>query len=325
MSAELGDWDPFEHCPLTGQINASSAKLTPLEGQIFEIDDRWNMYRQAKLTGREERKEKYYQKRSPEGNIQPILQYIIDKLTTEYPDDFQLNEANDKLYLKCQKSQETLIMEKDLSLIKVYDPKMPKIKVPYVDTFDALSMQVPEDMVIHKYDFDTDEDYTTHVHLFHPNGWSAEGAIGQSFGAIHDHVKNADGKHVIRTPSKMVKHLVSMTEPIQRLAAISFRTDTYLNRHPDVPDALRHKPFNRQTNANLFMRFERQTVTGFPELGCFLFTIKTYFVDCDNKDVVKRDKIIKSFENVSPDAYARPFLNEHREEVLKWLKDECAK
>lgn len=314
---ELTENDPFEYFPLRDGLKPSSVGLKKLpcygdrlKDSRFQFDSLFHRYRASKIRARNERLSKYYQN-SGRVNSGPVIASLIDELTSVHPNYFSFDGA----LLKCFLTGNELRFDASYRLLA----QKSDLAIPYVDAFDALAMQVPEDLILHS--VDAAGDFTSIVHLFHPNGWSAESSIGQSFAALHNGVKRMD--KIVPNTTQMVQSLIKAPQVLERIAAISFRTDTILNRHPESPDAIRHKPFDRFQNPNLFMRLERQTTTGFPEISSFLFTIKTYFIDCDQRgrDEAKHACIRKAFEMDAPNAFSHKFINENRAQVLAWLDD----
>lgn len=191
--------------------------------------------------------------------------------------------------------------------------------------FSPLALKVPEDLVVHC--FNDTRDWAEAIHLCHANGWSAEENINWTFDQIHDKVPRMDEIGKGPAVRKMMEAIVKSNEPMERIAAISFRTDSILNRHPEAK--IKHLPFDLETNPNLFIRFERQTVKGFEKVGNeenspsgFLFTIRTYFVDVSKLTGDYKQRVIEAFENPNPKVYSYQFIKENREQVLEWLKNE---
>ena len=314
-SIELTENDPFDYFPLRDGLKPSGLGLKrlpaygdPQKDSRFQFDSLFHRYRASKIRARNERLSKYYQN-SRKVDPQPVIASLIDELTGVYPGYFSFDGS----LLKCFLTGNEIRLDDRYRLLE----QKTDLAIPYVDAFDAIAMQVSEDLILHS--VDGNRDYSSIVHLFHPNGWSAESAIEQSFASLHGGVPRMN--KIVPNMTQMVQSLIKAPHVLERIAAISFRTDTILNRHPDLPDAQRHRPFDRILNPNLFMRLERQTVTGFPQLASFLFTIKTYFIDCNQvgRDDFKHACIRAVFEGNQPHAFSYKFINENRAQVLAWL------
>lgn len=262
------------HKPSTPAFRPIPEGSSDPRDQIFQFDWNFHHHMANKRLCRAERLSKYYQK------IEPIDLTII----------------NDFIRDKVVESLGTCILYMN-------DPE-------YFDVFDALAMQVAEDLAV----YDTKNQRVVALHLCHANGWSAEGNIGKSFEHIHEEVKNSKGQLIVPAPNKFVKKLMKLNSSIERVGAISFNKYADLNRHPDKKELRSFDP----TTPSLFMRVERQTVTPFAETDQFLFTIKTHFYDCSDPKYI--DSAIDIFTNPHPDLYSKWFVDEYKDQVLPWLE-----
>lgn len=309
---QLGDHDPYNYFPVKdGVIKVSSPAIEALpkyndrRDKIFQFDNKFHLYRNEKIRAKGENPGKYYQTLNLIDKSE-IFEFIINTLVAEWPEHFHYTNN----LLLCKLTGESLHFKDK----KEFKPELSQMAMFYQDGFDALGMQVQEDMVI-QYANSRETDITETVSLHYPNGWSAEWAIGKSFEYIHEGVQNSKGKLVIGAPAKMVQGLVRMPKVIERVGAISFRGNTELNAHP----ADDHTRAWVKENPDLSVRFERQTVKSFPSIPCFLFTIKTYFVKVDRDEQTAR-AVIQGLETASPDVYSREFIFNNRDEIIAWLK-----
>lgn len=163
-----------------------------------------------------------------------------------------------------------------------------------INIFNNLAKIVPEDVVIHSI-LPDGSDQVAVVHLCAPNGWSAEDAIGKSFQDIHSNLTNRTGRKLIPSNVSFVKGLTRSRESYERVGAISLRCQEVINRHPSDWSG------EEWDNATLLLRFERQTITGLPEVNSFIFTIRTYFVDLLSDELFPLT--IKAFENFNEESY----------------------
>lgn len=285
-------------------------KYSDRRDNIFQFGDSFNSLRNNKIKERNERVSKYYQK--IEDSPLEIIKFIIHHLLTEYPNHFKLQGLESgKKELSCLLTGETICFGADYRL----DSETGN-KTNYLDLFDALAMQLTEDLVIHK--IDEKKDYASQIHLFHPNGWSAEGAIGKSFDFIHQKV---EGIHsIVPNTQAMMMRILESENSFERVAAINFKTNKYFNRHPDWAE-IYNTPFNLK-NPELYIRLERQTVTGFPNSRAFLFTIRTYMYDLNPKILGKEmTKVVyDTFKTPNSRVYSINFIERNRDEILKWYE-----
>lgn len=309
------DTDELNYFPLkNGELPPSTVKmvrmsqLEPKHRSIFQIDRWYDLFLKNKDQCRTEKLSKYYQ--FSHINKAPIIKFIIQKLSMEYPQLFQWKADINKLW--CVKRLEFLEFDKDYNLIG--DEDLFGNKSKYVDAFDALATQIPEDLLICSMD-EQGNDFISNAHLMAPAEWSAEWAIGKSFAQIHEGVKKADGTQVIKNPTGMVKGIIKMSEPVQRVGAISFRSDTTINLHPDKQAK---STWTWDEKQEVYLRFERQTVTPFPEINSFLFTVRGYLANLLHPE--KINKAISALENVNSNVYYRGFLEKEGNNLLRFLR-----
>lgn len=289
------DTDTWNLFPLnSGKIPASSAalkKFSQLEDdkrKTFHFDQHFNWFRENKLKLKQERLTKYYQKLD-KVNLQEIIQFIITTLEKEWPQFFSYKE--NKLF--CELTKEILEFDDKFNLIN---------NQIYIDAFEALSMQVQEDIVIFCVPNNPQEnDFVERAHLTSADDWSAEWALGKSFGDIHNGVIKSDNTKVIKFPEGMVQGLVRMSEPCERVGAFSFRSHVTLNMHPE--NYIQNTWNWDSPEQEFWARFERQTITPFKNLSCFLFTVRVYFVDLEGPNRIKQT--IEALKTEEPNVFYR--------------------
>lgn len=275
------DHDPFDYCPIKSGVGPSSAvvpKLGKSTGlSILEIDSESQFY----IDSKHEVVNAY--------GKDWFYQNRLDQHSTDYVTDW--------LY-------KTVMRECPMFFPQARGG---------VDDFDYEAMRLPEDFVVMQLDKEG-VPRAQLIHLHHPNGWSADGYIGKNFSEIHEDVLHRNGKAVLPQANKMASHFCKHGGQFERVGAISFRVSPELNRHPNIPSTGGEIDIE---NSPLYMRFERQTITGLPEINAFMFTIKTYF--CDVYKPERREDMIKAFSSVHENAYARWFTDAYRERVLRRL------
>jgi len=312
------DTDTLKYRPLAYALAPSKIGLKKLPSnstdpreKLFQFDQYFNDYRNVKIAGRKERLEKYYQCTKP--CPKSIINFIINKLSNEYPKDFILSESHSQIELKCLLSEESLIFDKDFKLLQ--DKSTTHLN--YLDSFDALAMQCQEDLVV--YQKNDSVDAATGIHLFHPNGWSAEEQIGRCFTAIHTPI--LDYKKLLPNADKIVEAIINNPNTMARQGATNYRLCPKLNQHPEYYiKEVKFKKFD-PTKPELYIRFERQTVTGFPKERSFLFTVRNYVTEiseeCLSPDEINELQAIFSQNNKHIERL--PFLQHNQEAILEWL------
>ena len=176
---------------------------------------------------------------------------------------------------------------------------------------DALACKVQEDLAVIQRD--AGRHWLAAIHLCFPNHWAAEEKIGKTFAAIHEPVAGIEP--INRQAEKIVDTMIRATDGYVRFAW-GVSTDDELNHHPGNP---RGRQFDRQ-NPRAFLRIERQTIWGFPEVEASLFTIRTYFEDLAKIEPDKRAKVITAIESMTPAQLTYKGLAESRDDLLAWLR-----
>jgi hypothetical protein len=178
-------------------------------------------------------------------------------------------------------------------------------------TLDDLALCVPEDLAVIQRD--GARHWLAAIHLCFPNHWAAEDKIGRTFAEIHAPVAGIEP--IQRQADRLVDAMIRATTGRVRFAW-GIATDTELNHHPDNPRGRRFDP--KQPRA--YLRIERQTIWGFPDVDASLFTIRTYFEDIATLPAERRAKVISAIESMSPAALQYKGLAASRDDLLAWLR-----
>lgn len=298
------NYNPLED----GNLPSSSVKMSkfrnlPREQQkIFQFDRGFYKFRANKLNAHRNI-DAYYQKQN-NANTSYVAKFLAETLAKEWSEWFILSKQKAGFKLSCDVTGDILFFDKNWQLV------FPKDK--YVDAIDAIAMQMSEDFAICT--FEKEKDEISLIHLMSPSGWSAEWAIGKTFAEIHDKVLNPKGGLLIKSPSKVIKGVINSSEPLQRVGAITFRSDAILNRMPEknVKDK-----WNFDAYQKFYLRYERQVIKGLPEINGFLFTIKTCYEDLLHPDNISN--AISALKNIGDNPYNKSFLNNYRDMAINFL------
>jgi hypothetical protein len=83
-------------------------------------------------------------------------------------------------------------------------------------------------------------------------------------------------------------------------------TDTRLNHHPLPPPGMDPVYWQgRKVEADeskIYLRVERQTITGIPPCNAFLFTIRTYFYDIDELAAPEKEALYMAVKGMSAES-----------------------
>lgn len=284
--------------------------------KVFQIDANFDRYRECKLLARAERLSKYHQLHQYSPAVaQQISRFVVNRLAEEYARYFSVEQRTDGgTALNCVLTGEVLIFAPDMRLIEARG----QVDPPYVSSLDALACQIQEDLAVFRM---TDQQWLSAVHLCFPNHWAAEEKIGRSFAEIHSPIP---GIEKISAGAAALVDAMIYKGPYVRFAW-GLSTDTHLNHHPQPrPDIAQHawrgRTFDRG-RPELWLRIERQTSWGFPEIAAALFTIRTYFTDCRQikQSPSKLNRLTCAIESMTPEILQYKGIADAKPEILRWL------
>ncbi|MBD2339442.1 DUF3445 domain-containing protein [Calothrix sp. FACHB-156] len=291
------------------------------DSQVFQVDENFADYRQAKLLARGERLGKYYQTHKYSKAVAgAIARLIVERLTQDYPQYFSYQKSTaNTLIFHSQLTQETLYLDSDWQLQRVENSSVFPV---YSSTLDALAAQVQEDLTVICRGRDGCN-WLSAVHLCYPNHWSAEEKIGKNFATIHTPVA---GMEKINRRGDAIVNTMITCKPMVRFAW-GLSTDNRLNHHPEPPPNLSVSQWQGRSfdpeNPQLYLRIERQVIWGLPEYEAALFTIRTYFRDCSliKKDSLLRVKLCAAIESMSAESLFYKRLVDSKARILHWLNE----
>jgi hypothetical protein len=287
--------------------------------KVFQIDARFDRYRRSKLRARAERLSKYYQLRQYTPTVaRQIARFITYRLAQEHAGYFSVEQVTGGgTVLNCALTSEALVFGTDMQLIEVEANS--QVDPPYVSSLDALACQIQEDLAVLRA---ADQHWLSAMHLCFPNHWAAEEKIGRSFAEIHSPVPGIE--KISARAAALVDAMIYKGPYVRFAWGIS--TDTHLNHHPqprpDVPQhAWQGRTFSR-TRPELWLRVERQTSWGFPQIAAALFTIHTYFTHCRQirRDPSKLARLTCAIESMTPEILRYKGIADAKPEILRWLR-----
>ena len=271
-------------------LHAMSKAEDPRDNFVFHLDEQYDAYLNNKLNCRQEDIHKYYLEAEQHGaTMASINKLIVKQLTTEYPADFVLETEHPRHTLLNRRSGKTLQWDDDWIHIE---------QTEYLSLFDALSSQVQEDIAICQ--LDADRDWLAAIHLCSPNHWAPSEKIGRPFSSVHQVVPGMEKLN--QQYFKMLQTAVQKG-PFFRFAW-GIATDTRLNHHPVPPPGVDPVYWQgRKVEAgesDIYLRVERQTITGIPSCNAFLFTIRTFFYAIDELAADEKKALYTAVQGMSP-------------------------
>jgi len=292
-------WHRMKYLPfLDGKYSTAPAlnamaKADDAKNQfVFHLDEQYDTYINNKLNCRAEDLHKYYvEAELYEDTLAAINRQFVKQLVQEYPGDFVLSDCEEVYTLINKRTGITLQWNNDWKHIE---------HGLYGSLFDALCSQVQEDIAICQ--LDGDRDWLAAIHLSSPNHWAPSEKIGRPFNSVHAIVPGME-----KLNQQYFKMLVTAVQkgPFFRFAW-GISTDTRLNHHPVPPPGV--DPIywrGRRVEADdskIYLRVERQTITGIPNCNAFLFTIRTFFYDTDELTVDEKKALFMAVEGMTSES-----------------------
>ena len=319
---------PAFYFPLTNGRYEVQAGLNRLEkdfgnGQtdqhVFQFDSTFQDYRDNKLACRRERLSKFYiEKDFANSARRHVNEFLVTQLCREHPDKFAKQQDNTHIYIDCLLTKEKLVFDKNYCLLKSQDSK---IDTAYTSGLDALACQFQEDISIVQLTAD-DLDVVAALHLCSPNHWAAEDKIGKSFIGVHKSIPHMETLN--QQSPKLLQSLIEHNTYVR--FAWGLATDNRLNHHPLAPAQHNQAGWaGRQFDPNrpeLWLRIERQTLTGIKENNMLIFTIRTYFYDVKQVklDIEKQEQLISAIQSMSNESLTYKGFEASKVDILNWLE-----
>jgi dimethylamine monooxygenase subunit A len=277
-----------------------------LDGRVFQIDEKYFDYRKSIVSAREN----HFNKCSglwkyPENLEERVTNFIIEKLTIEYPNYFSLRDGCGDVSFYCSLTNEELCFEDIGKLIGVF----PNVFPGYVNSLDALASQVQEDIAIVSLD-DKGGNYVSGVHVCMANDWVPSEILGKDFVEVHGPVPGID--RFKKESSNIVKRMIE-GEPYVRFIW-ELNVDNCLNHFSGISE----KKFD-VANPELYMRVERQVIHAIPNTRSALFTIRPYVYNVASFDIEEKKNLALALERMDDDVLEYKCLTEARESIIEWL------
>jgi len=264
------------------------AKAGPADRAVFQLDEEYPAFMENKRCCREEDIHKYF----VEAGLRPdtvaaINRFFMQRLFVDLPGVFA-RAGEYALYNTL--TDERLEWAEDWTTLTSGGG--------YISLFDALCSQVQEDLAICQ--LEGEKDWLAAIHLTAPNHWDPAGKVGKPFSFVHGVVPGMEKLN--QNYFKMLETAVQKG-PFFRFAW-GISTDTRLNHHPTAPPGVDAGYWQGRRVADdmgkLYVRTERQTLTGLPACNAFLFTIRTYFYDIGGLSAEEKRALLMAVESMSP-------------------------
>lgn len=285
------------------------------DGRIFQIDDEFDSYRAAKLAARSESLTRHVLTSNYPGQVATAaVKFIAQRLETEHPKHFCLLSGDGSLTLDCCLTNEQLVFDKQWQ----FDVNAGNIQAspPYVSAIDALACQIEEDLAVTC--TEGDRHWLAALHVCFPSHWSPQDKIGRTFAQLHDPVPGMESMN--RQESQFVDQMVHATDGLVRFVwGVQMGND--LNRHPDIVDAGKSSPTLQSVETEAFVRVERQTIWGLPDVGASLFTIRPYLYRVAELRPGLRRMLCSALKSMTQSSLEYKGLAAYRDTLVEWLNE----
>jgi hypothetical protein len=282
------------------------------DGQVFQLDSEFPVYRENKTRCRAERLSKYYTTSEySAATSTAVNRFIVHRLVAEHPTRFEWKSGT----LHCRLTGDQIALDEN------YELKGPS---PYSTAFDALACQVQEDIAV-LCAADDRRDWLAALHLCSPSHWAAEDKIGKNFVDVHKPIPGIE--KINRAASSFVDAMINKGPYVRFVWG--FGTDRRLNHHPVPapgfdPAVWKGRTFSRDCEGSPFiLRLERQVLCGLPEVRASVFLIRVYFMDGEEirRDTEKRALLRSSLLSMTPESREYKGLVHCMDDVIAWLDE----
>ena len=293
--------------------------------KIFQIDDLFEASRQNKISCLKEDPAKYHLTHQLTSEIEHTSSlFMVRRLAAEYPQHFTLTRQDELIQLQCHLTKDTIELRENGQFFsfQTKDEVLLSANLHIGSAMHALALQVQEDFALCRQA--QERDFLCALHICAPSHWSPEVKIGQSFFQVHAPVPGIEKLN--RSASQMVQAMIHKG-PFVRFVW-SFVTDERLNHHPQPPPGWdlaewKGRSFHLQNDPPFFLRVERQTTFGFPELNFAFFSIRISFWSANEirADEQKRQNLLGALHSMSPESRRYKGVENCFSELTAWLKE----
>ena len=123
-----------------------------------------------------------------------------------------------------------------------------------------------------------------------------------------------------RQESQFVDQMVHATDGLVRFVwGVQMGND--LNRHPDIVDASKSSLTLQSVETEAFVRVERQTIWGLPDVGASLFTIRPYLYRVAELRPGLRRMLCSALKSMTQSSLEYKGLDAYRDTLVEWLNE----
>jgi dimethylamine monooxygenase subunit A len=264
-----------------------------IDHHVFQLDCLFDDYRSKKLFDVQTARDKHICVKTDLLSSQvasAATKFIVRRLLDEHPETFDILDIGTTHVLKCLHSDETIVFDSNWQLEPRQQNGQPDGGT--ASALNALSLQIQEDIAIVCRHGTSNS--LAYLNVSFPSGWKPDQKLGQPFPIVHGPVPKE--KFFVGGEQRFVAMMIEATEGLVRFAW-GVQTDSELNHYspPPVLDSL------DDDGGPGFVRVERQTMWGFPDVNVSLFTIRLYLLPFDEfrSDGTLWDPFCNAIESMS--------------------------
>ena len=231
-------------------------------------------------------------------------------LVRDHPDLYRADGCT----LHCNLTNETVEWTPDGML----DRERSVLSIPCTHLLEALAFQVEADLAVVVQE-PNGVDRVAAVHVCAPSHWDPVRKLGQSFFETHTVVPGFD--RINAAAPRMVDAMIRQGPFVRFVWGVE--SDDRLNHHPDPPegwtfDAWNGRKFDQEP---FWVRVERQTLLGLPEVGAALFVIHAKTMPaCEVlSSPTERKALLTALQSMSHDARRYKGVDAHFDALIRQL------
>lgn len=281
--------------------------------KTFQVDKEFCRYYGGKLAVRSDSLERcYLEHQYPIDVACKVNQFIVERLCHENPEHFSVHLDDQQQVLTCRLTNTRLVFDEMWHLTA--QAMAPEVNPPYASSFDALASQIQEDLVVTcKED---DHHWIAALHVCFPGHWVPQEKIGGTFSQIH---KPVPGMRIINQRERQyVDQMIAASDGLVRFAW-GIQLNDELNQPPHLSNTDSTDQETDLEPSTMFVRVERQTIWGFPEIGSSLFMIRPYLYPIAGLSSVMQRSLREALKGMSEQEVAYKGLLGFHEILVAWL------
>lgn len=271
--------------------------------KVFQIDREFDRYAENKRRCLRERRSKYVRAfRLSRGVELAAIEFIARRLAAEYPETYAASVSGS-----------TVVLESEGRRWEMGASGRERESA----ALDFLARLIPEDFAIVRRQDGVD--WFSYLHLCSPSHWAAEEKVGRSFFDAHEPIPGFERANA--AAKGLVEGMISKGPFVRFVWGVE--SDDRLNHHPEPPPGEDPALWNGRRFAEtgrFWVRTERQTTWGLPEVDAALFFIHVGFVADVDLSPDERERLRSAVESMSPEARAYKGLDAEFGALMELLK-----